>query len=49
MVPPAVSPVPDYRRLAIDIEVETEAQDRIPDPEVAKGAVICVSLAGSDG
>jgi len=47
--PLLVSPVPDYRRLAIDIEVETEAQDRIPDPEVAKGAVICVSLAGSDG
>jgi len=47
--PLLVSPVPDYRRVAIDIEVETEAQDRIPDPEVAKGAVICVSLAGSDG
>ncbi len=47
--PLLVSPVPDYRRVAIDIEVETEAQDRIPDPEVAKGAVICASLAGSDG
>ncbi|MDI9645015.1 MAG: 3'-5' exonuclease, partial [Candidatus Verstraetearchaeota archaeon] len=38
------SPVPDYRRAAIDIEVETEAQDRIPDPQVAANPVICVSV-----
>ena len=43
------SPVPDYRRVAIDIEVETEAQDRVPDPQVAANPVICVSAAGSDG
>ena len=44
-----ISPVPDYRRVAIDIEVATEALDRIPDPSVAKNQVICASLAGSDG
>ncbi|MBC7120102.1 MAG: hypothetical protein H5T33_00765 [Candidatus Methanosuratus sp.] len=43
------SPVPDYRRVAIDIEVATEAQDRVPDPQVANNPVICVSAAGSDG
>ncbi|XRH75128.1 MAG: DNA-directed DNA polymerase I [Candidatus Methanosuratincola verstraetei] len=43
------SPVPDYRRVAIDIEVETEVQDRVPDPQVAANPVICVSAAGSDG
>ncbi len=43
------SPVPDYRRVAIDIEVATEAQDRVPDPQVAANPVICVSAAGSDG
>ena len=47
--PLLVSPVPDYRRVAIDIEVMTEAQDRIPDPKAARNPVICVSLAGSDG
>ncbi|MDH7555419.1 MAG: DNA-directed DNA polymerase I [Candidatus Methanosuratincola sp.] len=43
------SPVPDYRRVAIDIEVATEAQDRVPDPQVAANPVICVSAVGSDG
>ncbi|MEM4657481.1 MAG: DNA polymerase domain-containing protein, partial [Candidatus Methanosuratincola sp.] len=43
------SPVPEYRRVAIDIEVETEAQDRVPDPQVAANPVICVSAVGSDG
>jgi DNA polymerase I len=46
--PLLVSPVPNYRRVAIDIEVATEALDRIPDPSTAKNQVICVSLAGSD-
>lgn len=44
-----VVPVPDYRRVALDIEVATEAVDRIPDPSVAKNQVICASLVGSDG
>ncbi|MCX8182044.1 MAG: DNA-directed DNA polymerase I [Candidatus Methanomethyliaceae archaeon] len=44
-----VVPVPDYRRVALDIEVATEAVDRIPDPSVAKNQVICASLVASDG
>lgn len=44
-----VMPVPDYRRVALDIEVATEAIDRIPDPSVAKNQVICASLVASDG
>jgi DNA polymerase I len=48
-LPLLVSPVPNYRRMALDIEVATEALDRIPDPSEARNQVICVSLAGSDG
>jgi DNA polymerase I len=48
-LPLFVSPVPDYRRLALDIEVATEALDRIPDPGMARNQVICASLVGSDG
>jgi len=48
-LPLFVSPVPDYRRMAMDIEVATEALDRIPDPREARNQVICASLAGSDG
>jgi len=48
-LPLFVSPVPDYRRVALDIEVATEALDRIPDPRAARNQVICASLAGSDG
>ncbi|MGC8936964.1 MAG: DNA-directed DNA polymerase I [Candidatus Methanomethylicaceae archaeon] len=44
-----ITPVPDYRRVALDIEVATEAIDRIPDPSVAKNQVICASLVASDG
>jgi len=44
-----VSPVPDFRRVAIDIEVAAEALDRVPDPRSARNQVICVSLMGSDG
>jgi DNA polymerase I len=42
-------PVPQYRRVAVDIEVEQQVETRVPDPELAEGIVICVSLAGSDG
>jgi DNA polymerase elongation subunit (family B) len=44
-----LTPVPEYRRVALDIEVATEAVDRIPDPSVAKNQVICASLVASDG
>ena len=42
-------PVPQYRRAAIDIEVINAVETRVPDPELAEQAVICVSIASSDG
>lgn len=42
-------PVPQYRRVAVDIEVYQQVETRIPDPELAEHQVICVSLVGSDG
>jgi DNA polymerase I len=42
-------PVPQYRRLAVDIEVYQQVETRIPDPELAESPVICVSLVGSEG
>ena len=42
-------PVPQYRRVAFDIEVYQQVETRVPDPEVAELPVICASLVGSDG
>ena len=42
-------PVPQYRRLAVDIEVYQPIETRVPDPEVAEYQVICASLVGSEG
>ena len=42
-------PVPQYRRVALDIEVANRVENRIPDPEMAEDPVICVSLVGSNG
>jgi len=49
-------PVPEFRRVALDIEVETPTIEiagkltfRVPDPRVAEHPVFCVSLLGSDG
>ncbi|MGD8506960.1 MAG: DNA-directed DNA polymerase I [Candidatus Bathyarchaeota archaeon] len=49
-------PAPNFRRLALDIEVFTPTQEiegkltfRVPDPREAAYQVICVSLLGSDG
>ncbi len=42
-------PVPQYRRVAFDIEVAQQVETRVPDPEVAEQSVICASLVGSDG
>jgi DNA polymerase I len=42
-------PVPQYRRVAFDIEVVQQVKTRVPDPEVAEQSVICASLVGSDG
>ena len=42
-------PVPQYRRVAVDIEVHQTVESRIPDPELSEQQVICASLVGSDG
>ena len=42
-------PLPELRRLALDIEVVPEEENRIPDPNEADQEVIAVSLVGSDG
>jgi DNA polymerase elongation subunit (family B) len=42
-------PVPQYRRVAVDIEVYQPVESRIPDPELSESPVICASLVGSDG
>ena len=40
---------PDFRRVALDIEVYSSVPTRIPDAREAEEPVICVSLVGSDG
>jgi len=42
-------PVPEFYRLALDIEVYSPVATRVPDPTTAKEAVIAVSLVDSDG
>ena len=49
-------PVPEFRRVALDIEVETPTTViegrptfRVPDPRYADHQVLCVALIGSDG
>ncbi len=42
-------PVPDFRRVALDIEVGSPVATRVPDPHDAAHPVISVSLYGSDG
>jgi len=44
-----LQPVPEIRRIAIDIEVYTPKVDRIPDSEKAEYPVIAVSLVSNDG
>ena len=41
-------PGPQFRRAAIDIEVQSSVSTRIPDPRRAADPVICVSVYGSD-
>jgi len=43
------TPVPDIRRIALDIEVYSPQVDRIPNPKEAKHPIIAVSLYSSDG
>lgn len=42
-------PVPEFVRLALDIEVLSPSPHHVPDPARAEHPVICVSLIGSDG
>ncbi|NPA22741.1 MAG: DNA-directed DNA polymerase I [Crenarchaeota archaeon] len=43
------APVPHIKRLAIDIEVFTPKENKIPKPEEATYEIISIALAGSDG
>ena len=43
------APLPTFRRLALDIEVHSPIDTRVPDPSLAEYKVICASLCGSDG
>ncbi len=42
-------PAPKFRRVALDIEVDTPIPTRVPDPREAPYQVICATLFGSDG
>jgi DNA polymerase I len=42
-------PVPALRRIAIDIEVDTSTDNRVPNPDEANDPVIAVSFVSSDG
>ncbi len=42
-------PAPEFRRVALDIEVHSPIPDRIPNPNEATEPIICASLLGSDG
>ena len=41
--------VPEFRRVALDIEVATDVPSRVPDPHEAAYPVVCATLLGSDG
>jgi len=43
------SPAPQFRRVALDIEVSSPVATRVPDPQKADNPVVCVALFGSDG
>jgi len=42
------SPAPEFRRVALDIEVSSSVATRVPDPNEASQPVVCVALYGSD-
>ncbi|MEZ0319614.1 MAG: DNA-directed DNA polymerase I [Pyrobaculum sp.] len=48
-IPLFQAPVPHIRRVAIDIEVYTPQENKIPDPKEAEYEIISVALVGSDG
>jgi DNA polymerase I len=47
-LPLFLTPVPDIKRAALDIEVYAPIRDRIPDSSAAENQVICVSLVSSE-
>ncbi len=47
-LPLFLTPVPDIKRAAIDIEVYSPIQDRIPDSSTAENQVICISIVSSE-
>ncbi|UCE57598.1 MAG: DNA-directed DNA polymerase I [Candidatus Bathyarchaeota archaeon] len=42
-------PAPNFRRVALDIEVASPIPTRVPDPREAAYQVVCATLLGSDG
>src|SRR5262249_4271277 len=42
------APFPNYRRVAMDIEVHSPIETRVPDPTEAEYRVICASLSSSE-
>jgi len=42
-------PIPEIRRVAVDIEVRPSVQNRMPSADQAGDPIICVAFAGSDG
>ncbi len=43
------APIPDIRRVAVDIEVRPSVQNRMPNADEATDPIITVGFAGSDG
>jgi DNA polymerase I len=43
------SPVPNIRRVAVDIEVRASVKNRVPSPDEAKDPITAVAFAGSNG
>ena len=41
-------PVPSYKRISLDIEVESPIETRVPDPNIADDRVICATLLPND-
>lgn len=48
-IPLFQAPVPHIRRVAIDVEVYTPQENKVPDPKEAENEIISVALVASDG
>ncbi|MGC9130709.1 MAG: DNA-directed DNA polymerase I [Pyrobaculum sp.] len=48
-IPLFQAPIPHIKRVAIDVEVYTPQENKIPDPKSAEYEIISVALVGSDG